>query len=58
MAEDFNFGVYNTSDKDIQVNAIIKDNTIRLMQKSIMDLLGGQTLAVSEILYKENKIND
>ena len=40
MAKDFNFLVYNTPDKDIKVNAVIKDDTIWLTQKSMAELFG------------------
>ena len=50
MAKDFNFLVYNTPDKDIKVNAVIKDDTIWLTQKSMAELFGVQTPAISKHL--------
>ena len=50
MAKDFNFLVYNTPNKDIKVNAVIKDDTIWLTQKSMAELFGVQTPAISKHL--------
>lgn len=35
MNKEFNFLVYSVSDKDIKVNAVIKDETIWLTQKAM-----------------------
>ncbi len=40
MADRFNFLVYNASDKDVKVNAVIKDETIWLTQKAMAELFG------------------
>lgn len=61
MAKDFNFLVYNTPDKDIKVNAVIKDDTIWLTQKSMAELFGVQTPAISKHLkniYEEGELNE
>ena len=50
MANKFNFLVYNTPDRDVKVNAIIKDDTIWLTQKSMAELFGVQTPAISKHL--------
>ena len=61
MAKDFNFLVYNTPDKDIKVNAVIKDDTIWLTQKSMAELFGVQTPAISKHLkniFEEGELNE
>ena len=61
MAKDFNFLVYNTPDKDIKVNAVIKDDTIWLRQKSMAELFGVQTPAISKHLkniFEEGELNE
>lgn len=61
MAKDFNFLVYNTPDKDIKVNAVIKDDTIWLTQKSMAELFGVQTPAISKHLkniFKEGELEE
>jgi hypothetical protein len=50
MVNKFNFLVYNTPDRDVKVNAIIKDDTIWLTQKSMAELFGVQTPAISKHL--------
>lgn len=40
MTNGFNFLIYKTPDKDVKVNAVIKDNTIWLTQKSMAELFG------------------
>lgn len=40
MTNGFNFLIYKTPDKDVKVNAIIKDDTIWLTQKSMAELFG------------------
>lgn len=61
MAKDFNFLVYNTPDKDIKVNAVIKDDTIWLTQKSMAELFGVQTPAISKHLkniFEEGELEE
>ena len=61
MSKDFNFLVYNTPDKDIKVNAVIKDDTIWLRQKSMAELFGVQTPAISKHLkniFEEGELNE
>ena len=61
MAKDFNFLVYNTPDKDIKVNAVIKDDTIWLTQKSMAELFRVQTPAISKHLkniFEEGELEE
>lgn len=61
MSKDFNFLVYNTPDKDIKVNAVIKDDTIWLTQKSMAELFGVQTPAISKHLkniFEESELEE
>ena len=61
MAKDFNFLVYNTPGKDIKVNAVIKDDTIWLTQKSMAELFGVQTPAISKHLkniFEEGELEE
>lgn len=61
MSKDFNFLVYNTPDKDIKVNAVIKDDTIWLTQKSMAELFGVQTPAISKHLkniFEEGELEE
>ena len=61
MAKDFNFLVYNTPDKDIKVNAVIKDDTIWLTQKAMAELFGVQTPTISKHLkniFEEGELNE
>ena len=61
MAKDFNFLVYNTPDKDIKVNAVIKDDTIWLTQKSMAELFGVQIPAISKHLkniFEEGELEE
>ena len=50
MNKEFNFLVYSAPDKDIKVNAVIKDETIWLTQKAMAELFGVQTPAISKHL--------
>lgn len=53
--------VYNTPDKDIKVNAVIKDDTIWLTQKSMAELFGVQTPAISKHLkniFEEGELEE
>ena len=61
ISKDFNFLVYNTPDKDIKVNAVIKDDTIWLTQKSMAELFGVQTPAISKHLkniFEEGELEE
>ena len=40
MTNEFNFLIYKAPDKDVKVNAVIKDDTIWLTQKSMAELFG------------------
>lgn len=40
MTNEFNFLIYKAPDKDVNVNAVIKDDTIWLTQKSMAELFG------------------
>ena len=61
MANEFNFLVYSTPDSDIKVNAVIKDETIWLTQKSMAELFGVQTPAISKHLkniFEEGELEE
>ena len=61
MANEFNFLVYNAPDKDVKVNAVIKDDTIWLTQKSMAELFGVQTPAISKHLkniFEEGELQE
>ncbi len=61
MANEFNFLVYNAPDKDVKVNAVIKDDTIWLSQKSMAELFGVQTPAISKHLsniFEEGELQE
>lgn len=47
MNKEFNFLVYSAPDKDIKVNAVIKDETIWLTQKAMAELFGCSTDNIS-----------
>ena len=40
MTNEFNFLIYKAPDNDVKVNAVIKDDTIWLTQKSMAELFG------------------
>ena len=50
MMNEFNFLIYSTPDKDIKINAIIKDDTIWITQKAMAELFGVQVSAVNKHL--------
>ena len=61
MANEFNFLVYNAPNRDVKVNAVIKDDTIWLTQKSMAELFGVQTPAISKHLsniYAEGELQE
>jgi len=61
MTNEFNFLIYKTPDKDVKVNAVIKDDTIWLTQKSMAELFGVQTPAISKHLkniFEEGELEE
>ena len=61
MNKEFNFLVYSAPDKDIKVNAVIKDETIWLTQKAMAELFGVQTPAISKHLkniFEEKELDE
>lgn len=61
MNKKFNFLVYSAPDKDIKVNAVIKDETIWLTQKAMAELFGVQTPAISKHLkniFEEKELDE
>ncbi len=50
MSRDFQFLVYRSSNEDVSVNAIIKDETVWLTQKGMAELFGVQIPAISKHL--------
>ena len=61
MINEFNFLIYSTPDKDIKVNAIIKNDTIWLTQKSMAELFGVQIPAINKHLkniYEEGELEE
>lgn len=40
MTNEFNFLIYKAPDNDVKINAVIKDDTIWLTQKSMAELFG------------------
>lgn len=61
MANEFNFLVYSTPDRNVKVNAVIKDDTLWLTQKSMAELFGVQTPAISKHLkniFEEGELEE
>lgn len=61
MTNEFNFLIYKAPDKDVKVNAVIKDYTIWLTQKSMAELFGVQTPAISKHLkniFEEGELEE
>lgn len=61
MTNKFNFLIYKAPDKDVKVNAVIKDDTIWLTQKSMAELFGVQTPAISKHLkniFEEGELEE
>ena len=61
MTNEFNFLIYKTPDKDVKLNAVIKDDTIWLTQKSMAELFGVQTPAISKHLkniFEEGELEE
>ncbi|MEE0930585.1 MAG: virulence RhuM family protein [Acutalibacteraceae bacterium] len=60
MKNNFNFLIYKTADENISVNAVIKDETIWLTQKSMAELFDVKVPAISKHLtniYEEGELN-
>jgi hypothetical protein len=49
MNKEFQFLIYRSAEEDASINAVIKDETIWLTQKSMAELFGVQTPAISSI---------
>ena len=61
MTSNFNFLIYNTPDKDVMVNALVKDDTIWLTQKAMAELFGVQTPAINKHLkniFEEGELKE
>ena len=61
MTSNFNFLIYNTPDKDVTVNALVKDDTIWLTQKAMAELFGVQTPAINKHLkniFEEGELEE
>lgn len=61
MANEFNFLVYSTPDRNVKVNAVIKDDTLWLTQKSMAELFGVQNPAISKHLkniFEEGELEE
>ena len=61
MTSNFNFLIYNTPDKDVTVNALVKDDTIWLTQKAMAELFGVQTPAINKHLkniFEEGELKE
>ena len=56
MSNDFQFLIYNSVDEDISVNAVIRDETIWLTQKSMAKLYGCSSDNIS--LHLKNIFNE
>lgn len=50
MNQDFNFLMYHTADKDVSVNAVIKDETVWLTQKAMAELFSVDKSSISRHL--------
>ncbi len=58
--DNFNFLIYNSADENVTVNAVIKDETIWLSQKSMAELFDVEVPAVSKHLaniYADGELN-
>ena len=61
MKNEFTFLVYRSALEDVTVDAIIKDETIWLTQKSMAELFGVQTPAISKHLkniFEEGELDE
>ena len=61
MNKAFQFLMYRSANEDVSINAIIKDETIWLTQKSMAELFGVQTPAISKHLkniFEEKELDE
>ncbi len=61
MNKEFNFLVYNTPNQDVKINAIVREDTIWLTQKSMAELFGVQIPAISKHLkniFEEGELDE
>ena len=61
MNKEFNFLVYNTPNQDVKINAMVRDDTIWLTQKSMAELFGVQIPAISKHLkniFEEGELDE
>lgn len=61
MNREFQFLIYRSAEEDASVNAVIKGETIWLTQKSMAELFGVQTPAISKHLqniFKESELDE
>ena len=61
MSKEIQFLLYNTPDENINVQAIVKDETLWLTQKSMAELFGVQVPAISKHLsniYEEQELKE
>lgn len=61
MDKELKFLIYNSSDGDVNIDTLVKDDTIWLTQKSIAELFGVQTPAISKHLkniFEEGELNE
>ena len=50
MPNDFRFLMYNSTDEDVSVNAVVKDESIWLSQKGMAELFSVEVPAISKHL--------
>ena len=61
MEKNFNFMIYKYADDETTVNAVVKDDTIWLTQKSMAELFDVQTPAISKHLkniFEEGELDE
>ena len=61
MNKEFNFLVYNTPNQNVKVNAMVREDTIWLTQKSMAELFGVQIPAISKHLkniFEEGELDE
>lgn len=61
MPNNFEFLIYNTTEGDVSVNAVVKDETIWLTQKAMAQLFGVQPPAISKHLkniFEEGELDE
>ena len=60
MPDDFRFLIYHSAEEDVSVNAVIRDESIWLNQKSMAELFGVEVPAISKHLsniYEEGELH-